>query len=459
MPANGLARTGSALANSIRRRLDGILAAEFPTESPAAFGQILREIVLSLEELTLHTTDIRIGKYACESLRTLAGHLQYIETANSARVPASLIGPVGTLVNSIVPNARVLLCAQWDYNYTVFDVAALYREMLSRLIGKPSLDKIIGKTTKFFIVAVPAVEELNILLHSLLGHEIGHEIATRYLGKEDQKALMASIWAWVGNLTWLHPDINALPADLLLDTRRAAFDKLLKARNRALEELISDLVAYALFGISAVFAMQDMAATDNLDALPEEQYDFYPPWRLRLRTLFAELSRDKTNVELLAAESEDPNDQIKTSARERLEELKKTVADSSDWTAINSDELMKRAYRGLAGTPRCAGAFVRRELVTSRFSPKILSEEVAVLIDRITLGIPPDENKNGSVPDFRSAIAAGWFYHIGRLPLPYTVDRQWESGDDETLNRLVLKAVESIVLRNQFAEEEAQTNR
>ena len=95
---------------------------------------------------------------------------------------------------------------------------------------------------------------------------------------------------------------------------------------------------------------------------------------------------------------------------------------------------------------------MRKELANVRFRPKILSQELAVLIDRITLGIPPDENGDGFVPDFRSAIAAGWFYHIGKLPLPYTGDRQWESEDDETLNRLVLKAVESIVLKNQFTE-------
>lgn len=112
MPADGLGRLGAALANSVSRRLDGILAAEFPTDSPLVLGEILRKIVSTLEQLTLTTSDIRIGKFACESLRTLAGDLQYIESASSARVPASLIAPVETLIRSIVPGARVLLCAQ-----------------------------------------------------------------------------------------------------------------------------------------------------------------------------------------------------------------------------------------------------------------------------------------------------------------------------------------------------------
>ena len=110
----------------------------------------------------------------------------------------------------------------------------IYREMLSRLIGRSQLNNIMGNATKFFVVAVPALEESNILLHSVLGHEIGHEIATRYLENEDQRALMTSIWARVGDLSWWYPNINALPADVLVNTRREAFDKLLKARNRAL---------------------------------------------------------------------------------------------------------------------------------------------------------------------------------------------------------------------------------
>src|SRR5208337_2622451 len=99
-----------------------------------------------------------------------------------------------------------------------------------------------------------------------------------------------------------------------------------------------------------------------------------------------------------------------------------------------------------------AWTFVRKELTHIRYSPKVLSQQLPELIDRLIVGIPPDETRNSSTPDFRYAIAAGWFYHIGKLPLPYTVDRQWESADDETLNRLVLKAVESIVIKQQFAD-------
>ena len=39
MPADGLARLGAALANSVSGRLDGILAAEFPTDSPLFLGR------------------------------------------------------------------------------------------------------------------------------------------------------------------------------------------------------------------------------------------------------------------------------------------------------------------------------------------------------------------------------------------------------------------------------------
>jgi hypothetical protein len=69
MPADELSRLGAALANSVGRRLDGILAAEFPTDSPIVLGQILRDIVCALERLTLNTGNTRIAGFACESIR------------------------------------------------------------------------------------------------------------------------------------------------------------------------------------------------------------------------------------------------------------------------------------------------------------------------------------------------------------------------------------------------------
>jgi hypothetical protein len=71
--------------------------------------------------------------------------------------------------------------------------------------------------------------------------------------------------------------------------------------------------------------------------------------------------------------------------------------------------------------------------------------DVVPLLERLALGVPPDE-VDGTLPDWRLPLTAGWFYRIGRSPIPYTRERTWYAEDDEILCRLVLKAIESIHL-------------
>jgi hypothetical protein len=67
----------------------------------------------------------------------------------------------------------------------------------------------------------------------------------------------------------------------------------------------------------------------------------------------------------------------------------------------------------------------------------------------LAVGLPPDD-VDAKVADFRLAMTAGWLYRLARLPIPHNAQRSWESDDDDTLNRLVLKGVESIQLSSEF---------
>lgn len=81
----------------------------------------------------------------------------------------------------------------------------------------------------------------------------------------------------------------------------------------------------------------------------------------------------------------------------------------------------------------------------------MFSKSISPLLSRLALGLPPDD-VDASAADFRLAMTAGWLYRLARLPIPHNAERSWESDDDDTLNRLVLKAIESIQLSSQFQE-------
>ncbi len=442
------ARIGIALAKNIELRLREILAAEFPTDSPPTFGRLLYQLVNALQA-TLHSTeDERLQRFICESLRDLGSDLRYLENAGSKRVPASLIPPVEALLRYIAPQACVVLSADWDYNYSVLNITAVYDRKFRRLLGDDMMTRILA-VAPVYIVCIPALEEGNILLHSLLGHEIGHLLASMFVETPEHKASLDAILASVGDLTWHYPNIQSLPQQLQFKIRQTVVNGILEARRRGVEEIVCDLTAYLLFGPSALFAMDYLAPSD-LDALPEGDYDFYPPWRLRLRTVY-ELAQGEQVADLLdQIPTRQPFESVCSAVRDWLKRISDCVQLQSDWEALNADGMLSRAYRDLQPVLNAALPFLNTALSQARYNPGVWKSEAPHLLERLALGVPPDEDEGGHSPDFRSAIVAGWLYRTARLSIPYSDSEPWNADHDPVLNRLVLKAVESIELKRDY---------
>jgi hypothetical protein len=178
----------------------------------------------------------------------------------------------------------VMVRVQSAYNYEIFNIIDYYREMLGQLLGQ-RFAEIIGPNTQLFIVAVPSVEHSNVLLHSILCHEVGHRIADKYLKLEDQEELVKQINSSIGeDLTWWDPDIENKGPLWKFQARQRIFKLIHQARTCALQELISDALSYHLCGISALFALDEFSSSsDVLDSLPDQASGFYPPWRYRIR--------------------------------------------------------------------------------------------------------------------------------------------------------------------------------
>jgi hypothetical protein len=451
MPDDDLTRIALASIASLRNRLAEVLAQEYPTNSAEVFIQIVDRLLTELHTFLLHTVDRRLQQYCCRILRIIGSHIRYIESANSSRVPAQLIAPVEDLIGKLQSKAIVVLRVQWSFNYSVFDIIENYRRMLQQLLGQPILDQVFGPVAACYIVGVPSIERSSVLLHATLGHEIGHRLATSFLNAEDQKPLLSAVLASMGDLTWHHPKAKDLPPLFKFPLRQQLADRILKVRRRALEELIPDIVGYRVFGLSAIFALHHLALSDVLDALPAEQTRWYPPWRLRLRSLLLEAHQDKLPYLISTFDGPDPLPNVRQAALQRIEILNNLVTDTSDWTAVNGDPFFLRAYADVVAALEQARTYVTTQLSGVSYTSALFRSEVSSLITRLALGIPPDELNDGRTPDFRSAIAAGWLYRLARLPIPYPSPRSWRAEDDETLNRLVLKAVESIELKNSFS--------
>lgn len=223
-----------------------------------------------------------------------------------------------------------------------------------------------------------------------------------------------------------------------------------QARTCALQELISDAVSYHLCGVSALFALDEFSSSsDVLDTLPDPGSGFYPPWRYRIRQLITIAYSEGLPDAIGRITGPHPTKLIVEKSLRRLDRLKAAADDRADCEKIEADPFLDRAYRDIPMAMEKSLLFVKKELSGFKYTNDKLKEELPQLLERISLGMPPD-SLGARGPDIRSALAAGWLYRTARLKVPNDDVSTWEAEDDEVLNRLVLKAIESIQLLKEF---------
>jgi hypothetical protein len=442
-----LQRVGTALRVSLRQRLAELRAHEYPTDSANVLAATLESLVGAVGDSLRDTSDYLPAQFCCQALRELGDALAFLEGAHSTVVPGSLIQPIESLVRSIFPSANILLRVQWTYNYQVFDIAGWLNSLCKSLIGEERVTDLLKPLDNFFVVSVPTIERSNILLHTILGHELGHRIASQFIENE-QEQLMQDVELQVGDLSWWESTIDS--DQQRFRVRQYVMEEMIVARKRALEELISDIVGQQLFGLSALLATSSFAKSDTLDALPESDGDYYPPWRYRLRCLYRRLDEGGEISAVTNLTGPDATTKVRGATVRELESIKQLVDEETDLAVIESDAIVARAYRDLGDVLERARSFAQERVGDARFSVDQFSGEISPLIERLALGVPPD-SLGTQRPDFRSAIAAGWLYHLARICVPFVPGTAWSDEHDDILARLVAKGMESIQLQTDFS--------
>jgi hypothetical protein len=316
-----------------------------------------------------------------------------------------------------------------------------YRKALKALLSDSTLQQIFGGLSqKFFVVSAPLIENENILLHLVLGHEIGHRIADAFLDTEDQSKLLVSVTTRIGDGKWFDPDIEEQGPLFAIKKRQRLISAVLEIRRRGLEEIISDLSGLYLFGPAFLFALNEFAYEDVLDDLPSlDQY--YPPWRYRYRECIKVF--DETNASRLGTflGNEVPGPQVKESFEARIDYLKAITRNEEDLKAIAGDQIMKRAYEEIESTLPRAPSFILEQLGSLVYSLDSAKGDFPVLLQRLATGVPPNEGPKGT-SDCRSAFTIGWLVRLAKIPIPFDPGSTWKHEHHLALNRLVHKAVE-----------------
>ena len=473
-----------ARARTVENRCTRLLDEEFFSESPHAFARTIRRICQYLATATLAIFkdidwslpqdeieyDLTVLRTTDFLVKTVAEQVRYIEAAHTERLPWSIVASFEKLVAAFLPEIQIMLRAMWRYNYAfhMVDQGEWFRRALEayrEYVPTMDLEKdvLTEMQNPFHIISFPSLEQKHILLHSLLGHEIGHLLANRFLTKEREAAFLERVKAEVTAVA--DEELKTLPAGVEEDLRRtireqtigAALQEALTLWRRALEELLSDAAAVFLFGPAALLSMLDLAIQNPLDEAPEAATQHYPPWRMRLRRALLLLDEEK---DWFPVPSSLFNGDSTRAARvnDRVTFIRTLVAATSDTAAVNRSKLAQIAFREVAALMGDGHTFLltTSKLATHRPNPKTLYQRLPVLVERLDHHIPPnafeETLEDVRVADFAEILNATWFHKVSTSPFDAVTGEFLEKAVDarNLINNLTLKAIEFAHLATEY---------
>lgn len=326
------------------------------------------------------------------------------ETAR-ARTPAALIDSLTDVAQRYVPGEVVLLFRPGhrglEYTFTAFGKLVLkFLEIAETVIGEPLSDVLGLGGKKVVLLAYPASEQNNVLLHSIFIHEIGHFIT------EEHDVPRAAFDAFQATEGELPAEFAGQHGDVL------EMQKLLR---RWLWELAADAAAIRIVGPAYLFGIyRSMLVGEALDQYSRE----HPPAWLRLRMMLDLLAEagylaalaPEVSAVLTAWEAR------LASARQRFEAQLPSAKQ-----IIIAGRAVDRVLFGMTEKllPYIT-AEIRRVVVQDAYTAEKYSEECPVLVDQLKEFIPSNEWYDERANTWRTStlagiLNAGWTYVIAEL--------------------------------------------
>jgi len=456
-------------SQTIRIRCKKLLSKDFASQSPVSLIKTLERICqyleeaaksiyrqinwesISSEEIEVSLRNLQITDYI---IRELGEEIFYLDGAITPKLPWSIVKPIEQFTKTLLPKITIMLRAQWVYNYSIVttDLQEKYYSFLTEyqdFLPNIPIEKVFEDFKQpFHIVTIPSLERKNILLHCLVGHEIDHLISRTYLTdsrkEEFLKNIRSEIDSIVENLLKTNKGQNYLSKPYAM---QQAIENATNAWRRGLEELLSDIIGTLLFGPAMLFSALEIAIQHDMDCKPSPNYNFYPPWRLRLREIL-KLIQDSFR-EYMPLHVGIFTEKTLESVNKRFELIREITQNESDKKAIEDDPILKLAYREVDKDITKACLYFKERLKDSIIEASVLYARLPNLIERIDNGIPPNAHEstisNREPASIVEIINAAWFHKISWEDCIFNKDGSFNEDiciKRDRMNRLTLKAIE-----------------
>lgn len=436
------------------QRIDELSVSDYPAATPNQIIKFLQDFLGVIDAEIDKAVSEEMLRFLSQITQGLGMFVQWLDNAHTGQTPRGLVQLLKDMMDGLAPDSRVIACPRADYNYSILDLGQELRGLVEKFVPyskQPVFTDHLAKPIK--LILFPRIERDNILTHAIFGHELGHPIATEFLNAEVSDAAYAAaqttIQQQIDAYVATQPNAATMDAVQKLDLVTRIFRTVLEIRKRALEELISDAVGIILFGPSAFFAMHEVLWVGNWDSLPKHD-GWYPPSRMRLRLALQLLDDlgwpqaiDQMKADAIAGE-------YALAALGFVSEARTLAGTNPDEQAINGSPVLKIAYDWMRGSFAGAIAFAKQRVDVAAFRAASIAD-VPGLIERLQLGVPPNELGNPLAPrsvDYRSALLAAWVFKLRGLSP--TLAEPLSARETERLNQNTMRAVEYIILQDDY---------
>ena len=389
-------------------------------ENKKVVGQIRNALISSSPPADLKLCKDKIVIKRLRLVEQLTYFLDRINGAQTQKVPWSFIPSVERIANQVIPDyCPVLFCNDQFYH---------------KILWEPKISKSLDK---YSFISLPRLHKNNILMHTLIGHELFHPCCKEFIHTHENSVAENITRNIAREVDSAFPILGETNAEAMFLWRRAII------------ELMCDMFCAIIFGPAALLAMRYSASFSDWKTKPKEA-NFYPPFQYRFEIVW----QNAIEKNILSKLLEEKSEKIQLFKSE-IKEFGKTLEADEGFKFVCADSLDKIAYAEVNNLIPKALDYVKSKLpesVTKWTDEKVLVQ-VPKLVDRLTKGIPPNEipeisfnpratkhkwNFQTEPAELPAILIAGWVYQIYRENnmkkkkiLPY-----------DTLSRLLLKACE-----------------
>ncbi len=278
----------------------------FPCKGGSIIWKLVVGILEKLEERIDVYTPITL-KFVNEFLEFVNSLCGFLDDAQTKNVPWSIIPSLEELFSEVKPEAKFLICPRWEKNYQIF-TTNIIEYLNTKVISIPGL--LFDKGPNFhterqlffkeelheevYILFYPRNERLSVLSFPLLGHEIGHIFASKWVDNNFEDTMKEHDITKKITRYLEQQDIGEIEGPLFKDRNKERYifkerPRLINVYKKIFREVIADMVGAMIFQYPALFSTYTFSLRFDKDSLNLVEIG-YLPWRIRLYIINRTLS-------------------------------------------------------------------------------------------------------------------------------------------------------------------------